>query len=94
MIQVGRKIVKSKEVNSKPLKNYMFNWIDENGKVDGWNSVWATGKVEAKKLIKEMETPAFNGVYGRMTGMYLYLPSLKVVSEKRYDEQVRATNMD
>ena len=38
--------------------NYQFNWMDKDGNVIGFNSVWASNKREAVKKAKAMETPA------------------------------------
>jgi hypothetical protein len=44
--------------NHKGEYKYQFNWMDCNGRVNGFNSVWAANKREAVKKAKAMENPA------------------------------------
>ena len=43
-------------MNMKKLKNYHFNWKDQEGMYCGFNDVWAYSKREAIKKIREMES--------------------------------------
>ncbi len=42
--------------NTKGESNYLFNWMNENGKYTGFNSVWASTMAEARKRAKKMES--------------------------------------
>ena len=44
--------------NNKGEYKYQFNWMNENGTTNGFNSVWASNKREAVKKAKAMENPA------------------------------------
>jgi hypothetical protein len=44
--------------NHKGEYKYQFNWMDCDGRVNGFNSVWASNKREAVKKAKAMENPA------------------------------------
>jgi hypothetical protein len=44
--------------NHKGEYKYQFNWMDCDGRVNGFNSVWAANKREAVKKAKAMENPA------------------------------------
>jgi hypothetical protein len=44
--------------NHKGEYKYQFNWMDCDGRVTGFNSVWAANKREAVKKAKAMENPA------------------------------------
>ena len=49
--------------NHRGEYNYHFYWVDENGRVTGFNDVWAFNKREAVKLAKKMEKQAQVEVY-------------------------------
>jgi len=52
---------------------YQFNWMDCDGTIVGFNSVWAPNKREAKKLAKAMENPAHWAWYNGET--YITVPA-------------------
>lgn len=60
--------------NSKGEYNYQFNWMDENGRNNGFNDVWAANKREAVKKAKAMENKAHWALYDPKQGCYVEVP--------------------
>ena len=61
--------------NHRGEYNYHFYWVDENGRVTGFNDVWAFNKREAVKLAKKMEKQARWLVYDRESREYVEVPA-------------------
>jgi hypothetical protein len=59
--------------NHKGEYKYQFNWMDCDGRVNGFNSVWAGNKREAVKKAKAMENPAHWAWYNGKT--YVTVPA-------------------
>jgi hypothetical protein len=59
--------------NHKGEYKYQFNWMDCDGRVNGFNSVWASNKREAVKKAKAMENPAHWAWYNGKT--YVTVPA-------------------
>jgi hypothetical protein len=59
--------------NHKGEYKYQFNWMDCDGRVNGFNSVWAANKREAVKKAKAMENPAHWAWYNGET--YVTVPA-------------------
>jgi hypothetical protein len=75
--------------NIKGEYNYHFNWIDETGMTVGFNDVWASNKREAKKKAKAMESPARDYDWGRMTGMFVDIKSMRRATRELADQMDR-----
>ena len=60
--------------NSRGEYNYHFNWVNEHGKVTGFNDVWASNKRDAVKKAKAMENEAHWALYDPELGTYVVVP--------------------
>ena len=74
-------------------KTYQWYWKNEEGHPCGWNWTNASSKKEARKIAKEMESPARDSKYGRFAGMYLDKDSLRRVTNKEFMNTWNATSM-
>ena len=79
---------------SKIRKTYQWEWINEEGFWVGWNYCVAYTKAEARKVAKEMQSPARDDQWGRNKGMYFNNASLRRVTEEQFQSTWNASYMD
>ena len=70
-------------MNMKKLKNYHFNWKDQDGMYCGFNDVWAYSEEEAIQEIRKIESK----------NMMLAIETMKVADDEYRRKMTELGNM-